>query len=44
MFMYLNNINSLLVNMFMKQSMKAHINSYRNINVLLALFQNVPKP
>lgn len=42
--MYLNNIKSLLLSMFMKQSMKAHINLYRDINALLALFQNVPKP
>lgn len=30
--------------MFMKQSMKAHTNLCRNINVLLALFQKMPKP
>ena len=27
----------------MKQSIKAHTNLYRDINVLLALFQKVPK-
>lgn len=35
-----NHVNSL----FAKQSMKTHINLYIDINVLLALFQKVPKP
>lgn len=28
----------------MKQSMSGHTNLYRDINVLLSLFQKVPKP